>query len=156
MKPLNALANIKIDENEGYALFLVNPKIYPLDIIYAASYVLMDKAYIFLDGDPAKEIKVEIRKKENSTDNVKQLLFAFNNELINYAVYRSQAEKNKGIREIILQRLLLTNDPHYIAEKVEPKQEEFDDPEEILRLWEESENKVFKRTKKKKNVDNKK
>ena len=144
MKQINALGNLKINEKEGYALFSINPRIYPLDIIYSASYILMDKAYIFLDGDPEEEILVEIRKKEEIEEDLKQVVYAFNNELLNYAVYRKQSERNKKIRETILQKILLANDPNYfnaIASQSQPE-DEFDDPEGILKLWDESENKL--------------
>lgn len=144
MNKLNALGNIKIDEKEGFVLFSLNPKIYSLDIIYSASYVLMDKAYIFLDGDPTTEILVEIRKKDETKESLKQIVYCFNNELLNYAVYKTQSEKNKGIREALLQKIILTNDPNYFnnqAPSYQP-QEELDDPEQILKLWEESENKL--------------
>ena len=45
----------------------MNPKIYPIDVVYAAAYVMIDRAFIILDGDPKEEIKVEIRKKKNTT-----------------------------------------------------------------------------------------
>ena len=107
---MNSIGNVKIDEHEGYALFSVNPKIYTLDIVFSAAYILMDKAYIFLDGDPQLEIMVEIRKKEDAKENLKQLVYSFNNELLNYAVYDKQANLNKGVREAILKKILLTNE----------------------------------------------
>lgn len=143
MKELNQLQNIKINEKEGYALFSINPKIYPLDLIYSASYILMDKAYIFLDGDPEEEIIVELRRKDENNQELKKLVYDFNNELLNYAVYKQQSEKNKPIREAILQKILLTNDPNYITPQInQPAQPDMEDPEGILKLWEESEQKL--------------
>jgi His-Xaa-Ser system protein HxsD len=105
----NALGNIELKED--FALFTINPRIYPLDIVYSAAYIMIDKAFIVLDGDPEKEIKIEIRKKKKEQE-LKTLVQEFNEELLNYAVYKVQSEKNKGLREKILQRVLLTNIPN--------------------------------------------
>jgi His-Xaa-Ser system protein HxsD len=140
MKKLNTLQNIQINEKEEYALLSINPKIYPLDIIYSASYIMIDKAYIFLDGNPDEEIIVELRKRENTSLSLKEIVYDFNNELLNYAVYKQQAENNKIIRETILQKILLTNDQNYFSPEGNPHTEQnIEDPEEILKLWEESE-----------------
>ena len=116
MSKFNKLKNIEIDEKEGYAYFLINPKIYPLDIVYSAAYVMIDRAFVILDGDPEKEIKVEIRKKMPQHD-INELVMSFNEELLNYAAYSVQSEKNKVIRETLLQRILLTNNPNYFSKK---------------------------------------
>lgn len=92
------------------ALFRINPKIYPLELVYSAAYIMIDKAFILLDGDPEKEIIAEIRKKKEDQD-LKDLVREFNEELLNYAVYKEQSEKNKELREIILKRALLSNIP---------------------------------------------
>ena len=123
MNKLNKLGNIEINEKEGYAFFLVNPKIYSIDIIYAAAYVMIDRAFVILDGDPKKEVKVEIRKKEDH-DDLNLLVRAFNEELLNYAAYKVQSEKNKKLRELLLQRVLLTNNPHYFSQHKEEEKVE--------------------------------
>ncbi|MBW2991652.1 hypothetical protein KY345_00360 [Candidatus Woesearchaeota archaeon] len=137
MEKINALNNIEIDEKGEYALFSVNPKIYPLDLVYSASYIMIDKAFIILDGDPKEKILVEIRKKKPEQD-LKTLVREFNEELLNYAVYKVQSEKNKHIREMILQRVLLTNHPDYIASIAPQKNEDeaIEDPENIMKKWE--------------------
>lgn len=102
----NALGNVKI--NEDYALCTVNPKLFLIDAIYSAAYMMMDKAYIVLDGNPETEIKVEIRKKNNNTD-LKDLAIEFNEQLLNYSVYAIQNERNRNIRELILKKALEVN-----------------------------------------------
>jgi len=136
MENLTGLGNIKI--GEGFALFSVNPKIYSLDIIYSASYILLDKAYILLDGDPGTEIKVEIRAKKGQ--DLKELVYEFNNQLLNYAVYKVQSERNKGLREAILNRVLFTNDPEFLK----TIRKEIGDPEEIMKPHPESSGKTQK------------
>lgn len=115
MEKLSALGNIELNKEENYILFSINPKIYSLDIIRAAAYILLDKAYILLDGNPEEKILVEIRPKSKE-HSPQTLAMEFNNELLNYSVYKAQSEKNKGIRELLLQRILFTNNPEFFKE----------------------------------------
>jgi His-Xaa-Ser system protein HxsD len=120
-------SNVEIDKKEGRALVSINPKIYSLDVVYSAAYVLLDKAHIILDGDPEEEIIAEIIPKGENT--LKELAENFNEELLNYSVYKTQTEKNKGIRQAIMQRALLTGGFD--------EEEETEDPEGIAVPWEE-------------------
>jgi len=137
MEKYNKLGNIEINDKEDFATFSLNPEIYPLELVYSAAYIMIDKAFIILDGDPKKKILVEIRKKEEK-QNIKDLIREFNEELLNYATYKVQSEKNKNIREMLLQRVLLTNDPNYFLSQQPVKDEPIDDPEGIMKTWEET------------------
>jgi His-Xaa-Ser system protein HxsD len=132
LKNLDASGNIKASEKEGYAICSVDTKIYPLEVIYSAAYMMMDKAYILLAGDPESKITIEIRPK--GKDSLKEIAYEFNEELINYAVYKQQSEKNRAMREAILQRVLLTNNPQEGAPMGPEKEEPIADPEGIMRL----------------------
>lgn len=123
---------MEINKKEGYVLISINPKIYPLDVVYSAAYVLLDKAYVVIDGDPEEEIIVEIRAKEKKGD-IEEIGHELNNELINYAVYKTQSEKNQPIRQAIIQRALLTNN----FEATTDTTDYIDDPEGIAVPWEE-------------------
>jgi His-Xaa-Ser system protein HxsD len=114
---------------ENSIIINVNPKLYPLEAVYSASYVFLDKAYIQLDGDPEKEILVKLTLKQDG--DINQIKGEFLNELINYADYLKRAEKTKGIREILLQRILLTSET--------PPVEEDKDDEEIEKVMKELE-----------------
>ena len=109
----------------------INPKLYPLETIYSAAYVFLDRAYIQLDGDPEKEVLVKLKLKEYG--DIEKLQGDFLNELINYADYKNRAEQTKKIREMLLQRAIITNDPCVLDEK-EDKKGEF---ENVKIPWEE-------------------
>lgn len=118
----------------------INPKIYDLETIYAASYVFLDKAYIQLDGDPKSKIIVTITaKKVEEQDTITQ---EFQNELINYGDYKNRASQTKQIREMILQRSLFANDPSSIPDDdfeqllKEIEDENFDNSSDIAVPWE--------------------
>jgi len=124
MQSPKIISNMEIYDD--HILISINPKIYSLDVIYSAAYALLDKVYIVLDGDPEEEIIAEIRSK--GSQDLKKIGDDFNNELINYSVYKKQSEKNALLRQTILQRALLTNGFN---------NEPTEDPEGILVPWEE-------------------
>ena len=126
----------------------VNPKIYPLDVVYSAAYVFLDKYYLLLDGDPKKSIKVILTPKEKNA-NLEKAKAEFHNELITYAFYKEQSKKNSALRRAMLQAALLsseeTAEPEAQASEREidaglpPEVREADfleDPEGIAVPWE--------------------
>lgn len=127
----------------------VNPKIYPIDVVYCAGYVFLDNFYVIIDGDPEKEIIVKVFPKEGQGGN-NDIEKEFNNELVNYAFYKKQVERNGDIRKSIMQRALLTSElsrevPIGSGKRAQESHEEFDeaeadyidDPEGIAIPWEE-------------------
>ena len=130
---------------------IVNPKIFPLDVIYSAAYVFLDKHYIMLDGDPKKKVVVKILPKGGSGS--KDIEKEFHNELINYSFYKKQVERNSEIRKAMIQRALATSElsgEHSYESTTSPgkgdaEDEEFEDldadfiedPEGIAIPWEE-------------------
>ena len=109
MKKVDAtvLNNIRINKAENSVLVTVNPKIYPLEIVYSAAYVFIDRAYVLIDGDPEKEILVDLKLKE--TGNLEELGREFNNELVNYAVYAVQSARTQGVRDALVHKVFETN-----------------------------------------------
>ena len=133
--------NVEIKENQ--VDISVNPKLYPLEAVYSAAYVFMDRAYIVLDGDPEEKIIVRITPKPGaSPENIGS---EFNNELLNYAEYLTRARETKNLRETLLQRAIITNDPGAVEQAAgkeidfedSAEDDSFDDPEGIAIPWEE-------------------
>ncbi len=126
----------------------INPRLYPLEVIYSAAYVFLDKAYITLDGDPEKEIIVKLKPKQHCKN--EKLKEEFKNELVNYCFYKTHSEKYENLRTTILQRALATNLQEDLIDEVLENMEEdedFEDVEKIAVPWEE---KYGKKKKKKK------
>jgi His-Xaa-Ser system protein HxsD len=141
--PQKQAKNIKLNQQEGSICVAINPKIYPLDVIYSAAYVFLDRAYILIDGSPEKEVIIELRLKEERKDlhNLEKIGNEFNNELLNYAFYKKQSEKNAPIRQAIMQRALLTSEFSEGAGSADL----IEDPEGIAVPWEEKYGKVLDR-----------
>lgn len=137
-----SISNLKVNEKENQVLLSVNPKVYPLDVVYSAAYVFLGRAYVLLDGNPKKEILVKLKPKKKG--DLEKMGGEFFNELINYADYRERAKQTKKIREMIMQRVLITHDSSVLTKEDEfdgildeVDDEEFDDPEGIAIPWEE-------------------
>ncbi|MBU4204937.1 hypothetical protein KKH26_02035 [Patescibacteria group bacterium] len=137
---------LKINEDENCVFISINPKIYPLDVIYTVSYVFLEKAYLILDGEPDKEIIVKlIAKIKVDKEQLRQLGNDFFNELINYGFYKNQSEKNNVIRQILLQKALFGDvgeDEEELGDDLdeidlEDDLDEIEDPEQIAVPWEE-------------------
>lgn len=97
------MRKIKINEKENKIVVSINPKLYPLEVIWGAAYVFLDRAYIYLDGDPKSEIFISIKgKKKFTKESLRKMGGEFLNELLNYSLRYSISKNNKKIREYIL------------------------------------------------------
>jgi len=140
-KTESAINNIEINKEGNYILISINPKIYPMEIIYCAAYVFLDRAYVLIDGNPEEEVFVELKPKGDV--DLKTLGMEFNNELLNYEVYTIQAARTQQVRDALVERVFLTNTAvNSDVEKCYPeKDEEFqelqyeEDPLGIAKPW---------------------
>ncbi|MBT3303699.1 hypothetical protein HN592_05185 [Candidatus Woesearchaeota archaeon] len=120
------MQNIKI--KNGIVKIKVNTSIYPLETIYSALYVFLDRAYVLLDGNPKKNVIVNLKPKCDEDLNI--IGQEFNNELINYASYKEISERNKEVKKILLSRALLTNNPQSVQKQL------LEEDEEVKIPWE--------------------
>jgi His-Xaa-Ser system protein HxsD len=154
--------NFEIHESDNYLVVNLNLRIFSIDVIFSAMYIFMDKSYLVITGDPTKEVFIEIRPKEKNVD-LEELGRNFNNELLNYAVYFMQSERNKEVKNTIIKKALFSNDsscqnenaaseakdeayPGYNGDSGVQDGNEFDnlsykdDPLGISKSWDEKEN----------------
>jgi len=130
---------INVEEEKNQVVVSINPKIYPLEVIYSAAYVFLDKFYTIIDGDPETEIIVKLKAKEpTSREDLEKAAFEFQNELVNYSVYVVQAARNKDIRKAIVEAALGTNlqaEDEYEGNDNEEDVDFIEDPEGIAEPW---------------------
>jgi len=130
--------NLKIKENIAY--LEIDLRIFPLNIIYSTSYVFLDKVYIQLLSNKNNFISIRLKLKKNSTETIKEMSDNFFNELIVFADYNNNMKESRKLREIILQKVLLTNDPEsFIQEDNQILDKEF---EEFLEELDKEEKKI--------------
>lgn len=99
--------NIDINKKGNFVLVSINPKIYPLEIIYSAAYTFIDRAYVIIDGNPSEELFVELKLKEKG--DLETLGREFNNELVNYAVYAVQSVRTQNVRDALVEKVFSSN-----------------------------------------------
>ncbi len=113
------MEKINTKEKDNLVLLSIDTKIYDLEVIYAASYNFLDKAYIILDGDPEKVVNVFLKGKEKLNNvELEKLGNLFFNELISSDIRMKISKKNKAIREYIVSSALLGASP-VLRKKVE-------------------------------------
>ncbi|MFP4403615.1 MAG: hypothetical protein ACLFPJ_04650 [Candidatus Woesearchaeota archaeon] len=95
---------VKKKQNQNETEIKLNPLFYPLEVVYNSSYALIEKAYFSFKGDPKKEIIVNIVAKDEN--DIKTISEKFNEQLINNLEYKTNYERNKDIRNIILHKIL--------------------------------------------------
>jgi len=114
---------------------VLKTSIYPVEAIYGASYVFIDRVYIYLDSKKNSEVEVCLTGKKKLTANkLKEIEGEFMNELLNYVQRLSISKNTKKIREMIIERALYSS-----VNEDQPGQDDFelDDPLGIAIPWEE-------------------
>ena len=117
----------------------VDLNIYPLEAIYGAAYVFVDKVYIFLDSLAEGKVEITFRSKdENEVEALEKIEGEFMNELLNYTLRLKLSESNKKIREYVVEQALFSalGREEGILKNEDEKFEFEDDPLGIAIPWE--------------------
>jgi His-Xaa-Ser system protein HxsD len=96
--------------------FDVPMPIYGIEALYLASYAFLDRAYVWLEGDPAASVKVKLQWKEKGASSAADLAGEFRNELLHQALRVRVSNSNQKLREYIVTRALASAE----GAKVEP------------------------------------
>lgn len=120
----------KIDQKENKITIAINPQFYPPEAIYGAAYVFMDRAFIFLDGDPKNQVLITLKGKEKlNQKKLNDLSGEFCNEILNYSLRNRISKNNQKIREAVVLRALSVMDqterPPQQENKKNPPQEKW-------------------------------
>ena len=119
----------------------VKTKVYTLPTIYAAGYVFMDKAYVYLDVDGADNIAVWLLPKQKKAD-LEVIAVEFCQELLNYSHYFTSLKVNAESAKILLQRALFSAAPSLVQEAEEKE------IQDLIKELEQEEKKESKKGKK--------
>ncbi len=60
-----------LEVHPGFGILALNPGLFPLPVVYAASKTFLDKVYILIDGDPGEEIIIEMRPRKQRVNLIK-------------------------------------------------------------------------------------
>ncbi len=132
---------------ENMISFEVDRKIYPMELIFGACFIFIDRCYVYIDREGADKLKITLKGKSKlSEEDLEALSGEFHNELLNQALRKKIGQANRRIREYIVSRALFSAEP---VDEVEPEfdegiedgiglEEDFlDDPLQIAVPWDE-------------------
>jgi len=125
--------NLEVHKKDNFVRISVNPTLYPLEVIYSAAYIFINRAYVMIDGNPKEEVFVQLRPKDNV--DLESLGREFNNELLNYMTYLYRSIRSQNIREAMVQSALGANAQTSITESRTTEASYLDDPENIAKPW---------------------
>ncbi|MBR9680934.1 MAG: hypothetical protein GOU98_03870 [Candidatus Altiarchaeota archaeon] len=137
---------IQVNEEKKLVTVTVNPLVFPIDLVYNAAYLLMDRSYIILDGSPSEKIYVIMKPRTYKGDLV-DLGRMFYDELVASAFHAVQFVRNKEMREALMSSIApatescdcgdenCTDNKNKGATKDDEDDEEFDE-KDIATIWE--------------------
>ena len=116
-------------------------RIYPLDAIYGACYVFVDRCYVYIDQPEPKKVKIYLKSRQKTDKNALQSLAGeFVNELLHQVLRLRIAKQTGQMREMVVGRALLAAEPMGAAgdyDEFFDSADYLDDPLGIAVPWEE-------------------
>ena len=130
---------LQVDDASRTATLRLEKSLYPLDVVYGAAYVLIDRAYVRLDKDAKGRVLVEIQCKEEASASLLEALAGeFSNELLTQALRRKLTMKNKAELEAIVTQAIAGASGALLPGLMDDDDLDFlDDPLGIAVPWEE-------------------
>lgn len=91
----------------GSIRFVLNARVYPVDLVYHAAFVYIDKYYVYIDRDPEGRLWVTLTGKEKLEEpELTAAMGDFANELLAQAVRKLVNKQNNKVREMIVAKAL--------------------------------------------------
>jgi len=130
------------DLDEGSVHVVVDDSVYPLEAIYGASFVFIDRAFVFVDRPSDGKYRVVLTPKKGGVDEVgmKALVGELANELLANAWRHQITKDNRAVIEAVtMQAIAGAMGPPSLdeLEDFDFSEEPFDDPLGIAQSWEE-------------------
>ena len=127
---------------DGKLVLRLHKSLYPLDVVYGAAYIFIEKAYVLLGRD-GEDFIVEMATKDTTTTEAGLRIIAgeFSNELLSQALRRRITKANKNILETIVSQALAGATGAMVPAAFEEDDDDdldfLDDPLGIAVPWEE-------------------
>jgi His-Xaa-Ser system protein HxsD len=132
---------VAVDVGAHAVTLRVDPAAYPLDALYGAAYVFIDRCYVLLDKPDANyRVTLSWRKPDPSAEHLRALVGEFANELLSCAWRAKIAAESRAIIESVTAQALggaLGPPSLDELEKFDFSGETFEDPLGIALSWEE-------------------
>jgi His-Xaa-Ser system protein HxsD len=119
---------------------VVSLKVYPLEVVYAAAYVFIDRCYVFLDKREGDAVAIRLRAQPDvPKKEFDKVVGGFENELLNQALRLKITKQTARTRDAIIHRALFSAMPESLNLNLVDEQpaDYLDDPLGIAVPWEE-------------------
>lgn len=133
----------RVDLDEKRAILDVDASLYPLEAVYGAAYVFIDRCYVLLDRPSPTQLRVILTPKELGDDAAESLRAAVGelaNELVSAAWRHQITQENRAqIESVTMQAIAGAMGPPSLddLESFDFTEDSFEDPLGIAMTWEE-------------------
>ena len=132
---------VSIDLGDASVTLLVDAELYPVDALYGAAFVFIDRCYVFLDKPAPARYRVVLSARGEVEDPaaLRALVGEFSNELLACAWRHKITEDNRALIETVtMQALGTAMGPPDLDEltELDGSDEALDDPLHIAQSWE--------------------
>jgi len=130
---------VEVEASAHAVRLKVDANLYPLDALYGASYIFIDRCYVLLDQPTPSFYRVTLTAKQKTTD-VRALVGEFENELLSCAWRAKIAQESRATIEAVTAQALsgARGAPSLDdLQKFDFADDTFDDPLGIAKSWEE-------------------
>ena len=103
--------NFKIDSVNNTVLIEVSPAVFPKSVILHAAYHFIEDEKVIIEGGEEKITVTLIPEEKLKEDNLEELAYEFNIQLISSFVEGEESRKHAGIRDTMM-RAALSSPPH--------------------------------------------
>ena len=128
------------DPAEGSVTITVDASVYPIEALYGASYIFIDRCYVLIDRPRGGSFSVSLTPKAAATDEaLRAMVGEFANELLSQAWRQKILEENRVILETVTtQALAGAMGPPSLDDLAafDFSEENFEDPLGIAMSWE--------------------
>jgi His-Xaa-Ser system protein HxsD len=91
----------------------VDESLYPLDAIYGAAYIFVDRCFVFFSRPESQRVQVRLKARGATTETeLETLAGEFSNELLNQVLRFRLAESTAKLREYTMARAFFTQPAH--------------------------------------------
>ena len=128
------------DPAEGSVTITVDASVYPIEALYGAAYIFIDRCYVLIDRPRGGSFSVSLTPKATAADEaLREMVGEFANELLSQAWRQKILEENRVILETVTtQALAGAMGPPSLDDLAafDFSEESFEDPLGIAMSWE--------------------
>jgi His-Xaa-Ser system protein HxsD len=108
--PVQEMVELSYALDERSVTFTVDETLYPIDAIYGAAYLFIDRCFVFLSRAGDRQVTVRLRAREETTlEFLDRLAGEFANELLNQVLRFRLAASTEKIREYYTARAFFSD-----------------------------------------------